>query len=211
MNLIMFLSMAFAEPLVAYKAQIHLQLNGPTFAGRLDGEIILSEENFRVSIVGPSGSDMAVFIGVNSQISGALLAEGIIFPEVESGELIKAISQEQFTELDIQTVFLGQWSCERTGVECREKNNRPRLVNLGEDPVLSIQYPNYKVIKNVELPSRIRIEIPPIDWKLRFNMKHWSVIPYDASYFDVDYPEAEIYQDLVPMLKEMLNNVKVPK
>ena len=68
-----------------------------------------------------------------------------------------------------------------------------------------------KVIKNVELPSRIRIEIPPIDWKLRFNMKHWSVIPYDASYFDVDYPEAEIYQDLVPMLKEMLNNVKVPK
>lgn len=194
-----------AAPQVAYQADMVIQLHGPTFGGRLHGELLLTEDAFLVSVLGPAGSELAVFIGDNQDVSGALLAEGVQFSTSQTPAIMAALSQNQLTELNLPTFFLALWPCDLETVDCREKSEQPKKVTLGND-ALMLHYPNYKNIDGVELPVKIRADLPTIDWKLRFHIKNWSEVPYQAAAFEADFPEPEIEKEFVPTLEEMVKN-----
>ena len=107
-----------AAPKAVYHAEMTIQVHGPTFAGRLHGELLLSENDFRVSVLGPSGSELMVFVGNQDDVSGALLAEGIQFSTVETNELASTISNGKMDEIFLHSIFLGHWPCESQTVTC---------------------------------------------------------------------------------------------
>lgn len=209
---LLFLSMnAKADPVFVYRADMSIQLQGPTFAGRLNGEIHLSEDAFRVSVFGPSGSELIVFIGQNKTVRGALLPEGIVFAETDSNTLMRTLSQNQVNELSLPTLFLAQWPCDIETVTCREKTNTPKRVQLGDTPVMDIHYPHYKNVDGVPLPTKIRAGLPPIDWNLKFIIKSWSEVPYDEVLFNEEFPEPEMEKNFVVLIEDMLKNSKSRK
>ena len=194
-----------AAPQVAYRADMTIQLHGPTFAGRLHGDLILTENDFRLSVLGPSGSELVVFVGTDEQVTGALLAEGVQFSTSSSPEIMATVTQNQVTELSLPTFFLALWPCDLETVTCREKSQHPKKVTLGSE-ALVLHYPNYKSIEGVDLPTKIRADLPPIDWKLRFHIKNWSEIPYQPKDFEADFPDPELEKEFVPLLEEMVKN-----
>ena len=202
---------ANADPVLVYHAEMNIQLQGPTFAGRLNGELYLSEDAFRVSVLGPSGSELIVFIGQNNKVRGALLPEGIVFAETDSNTLMSTLSQNQVKELSLPTLFLAQWPCEIETVICREKTNMPKRVQIGDTPVMDIHYPHYKNIDGVVLPAKIRARLPPIDWNLKFVIKSWQEVPYDETLFNEEFPEPEMEKNFVVLVEEMLKNSKTRK
>ena len=199
-----------AAPKAVYHAEMTIQVHGPTFAGRLHGELLLSENDFRVSVLGPSGSELMVFVGNQDDVTGALLAEGIQFPSVETNELASTISNGKMDEIFLHSIFLGHWPCESETITCREKTQQVRKATLGDESLI-LHYPSYKKMDGRDLPSKIRADLTPIDWKLKFNIKRWSEVPYQADDFVADFPEPEIERALVPLLEDMIKNSKKRK
>ena len=199
-----------AAPKAVYHAEMTIQVHGPTFAGRLHGELLLSESDFRVSVLGPSGSEIMVFVGNKDDISGALLAEGIQFSSTKASDLATTLSHGKMDEIYLHSIFLGLWPCQSETVTCREKTKQARKVSLGAESLV-LHYPNYKKMDGRDLPSKIRADLPPIDWKLRFNIKKWTEVPYQKTDFVSDFPEPELERELVPLLEDMITNAKKQK
>ena len=65
----------------AIRADMTIQLHGPTFLKATPWRPYSDREWFRLSL-GPPGSELVVFVGTDEQVTGALLAGGFSFDKL---------------------------------------------------------------------------------------------------------------------------------